>query len=216
MNWLRRKMFGDRVHGSRQEVIESEGVVRMRDDIPVDEKAKELDRVESDTHGDPDSPRGLDPHFRAAAQWRVAKALLALRDQVNRMAPNRDKSSDGTIGDDRHCAGGGSSDHCPNVHDGSVGVVTAMDITHDKRHGCDAGVIAESIRASRDLRVKYIIWNRRIANSSPIGGQPAWAWRRYNGDNPHDKHVHISVKPTKEGPSGYDTMTPWTITGGVA
>jgi hypothetical protein len=216
INWFRRVFIGDPVPSSRNKVIEAEGIARDRGDIPAHEKAKELDRMESDTHEDPDSPQERQRDFRAAAQWRVAKALLVLRDQVNQIAPNRDKSSDGTIGDDRHCAGGGTSDHCQNVHDGNVGVVTVIDITHDKRHGCDAEVIAESIRGSRDPRVKYIIWNRRIANSSPIGEELAWAWRPYSGQNPHTQHVHISVKPTKEGPGGYDTTTAWTISGAIA
>ena len=31
--------------------------------------------------------------------WRVAKSLNVLLDQINAIAPNRDKSSDGSIGD---------------------------------------------------------------------------------------------------------------------
>ena len=72
-----------------------------------------------------------------------------------------------------------------------MGIVTAMDITHDPEAGCDANHISESIRGSKDSRVKYIIWNKRIANSSPQSGQPSWAWRRYRGTNPHTKHIHI-------------------------
>ena len=188
-----------------------ESVVRKRNDIPEQERAKELYESD-DAHADPDVQDALpEGTARAATQWRVAKALLALRKEVNEMAPNRDKSSDGTVGDERHCAGGGSSDHCPNVADGQVGVVTAMDITHDKAGGCDSQAIADTIRAKRDARVKYIIWNRQIANSSPIGSTAPWQWRQYTGSNPHNKHVHISVKSIKNGPSGYDTETGWGI-----
>jgi hypothetical protein len=95
--------------------------------------------------------------------------------------------------------------------DGNTGVVTAMDITHDAQHGCDAGILAESIRAHKDPRVKYIIWNRQIANSAPIQGHAAWAWRPYTRPNPHTKHIHISVHATKLGPGGYDTTTDWTV-----
>jgi hypothetical protein len=94
------------------------------------------------------------------------------------------------------------------VTDGGKGVVTAIDITHDPARGCDAEKIAEAIRRARDSRVKYIIWNRRIANSASIGGQPAWAWRPYSGENPHTKHVHISVRPTK---ALYDSTEPWSL-----
>ena len=83
-----------------------------------------------------------------------------------------------------------------------------MDITHDPQRNCDAGALAEAIRGSRDARVKYIIWNRRIANSSPMDGQPPWAWRPYGGSNPHNHHVHISVKSEK---ALYNSTAAWTI-----
>ena len=146
------------------------------------------------------------PDLEAVARWRVAKALLALRRQVDTKAPRRDKTSDGTIGDAAHATR--SSDHNPWVLDGGAGVVTAMDVTHDPAHGCDAAALAESIRRSRDARVKYIIWNRRIANSSRVDGAAAWAWRAYTGTNPHSKHVHISVLPEK---ARFDSEVRWAI-----
>jgi GH24 family phage-related lysozyme (muramidase) len=128
--------------------------------------------------------------------WRLAKSLDKLRSQVNAMAPGRSKISDGTIGDSAHSSR--SSDHNP-----SGGVVHALDITHDPHNGCDANKIAESIRANRDPRVSYIIWNKKIANSSIQD----WAWRPYSGSNPHTKHVHFSVK---KGAKADDT-TPWKV-----
>ena len=119
------------------------------------------------------------------------------------MAPGRNKASDGSIGDPRHQSR--ASDHNPWVLDGNVGVVTARDFTHDPRNGCDAQKIADSIVASRDPRVKYIIWNRQICNSKT---QP-WTWRRYTGANPHNKHVHISVLPEK---AKYDSQADWQLT----
>jgi hypothetical protein len=143
---------------------------------------------------------------RAAPSWRIAKSLLVLRDQLNRKTPGRDKVSDGTIGDPRHQAR--TSDHNPWVRDGSIGVVTAMDVTHNRVKGVDAGILAEAIRTSRDPRVKYIIWNSQIANSAPQGGAAPWAWRPYTGSNKHTHHVHISVKPDK---SSYDSESPWGV-----
>ena len=131
--------------------------------------------------------------------WRVAKSLLALREQINEMAPTRNKGSDGAIGDAAHASR--ASDHNPHVRDGAMGVVTALDITHDPANGVDAGKLAEILRASADPRVKYIISNKRIANP----GQP---WRAYTGANPHTKHFHVSVKATK---SDYDSEAPWKI-----
>ena len=201
---------------SARQAIES--VVRRFATRPKTELASELENKEYglDLHVDPavaEQLRGTES-AEAVAQWRVAKSLLKLRVQVNTMAPNRSKASDGTIGDTNHCGNPGStSDHCPRISDGGVGVVAAMDITHDPAHGCDAGVLAKAIRASRDSRVKYIIWNRHIANSSPVGGSEAWAWRNYTGANPHDHHVHISVKPNKPQ---YDSESSWSLTGGEA
>lgn len=133
--------------------------------------------------------------------WRVAKSLEKLRTQINQASPNRSKSSDGTIGDAAHASR--SSDHNPWVTDGGVGVVTAMDITHDPAHGVDAGKIADILRLSGDPRIKYIISNRRIANSGA-------AWRKYTGSNPHDHHFHVSVSSKKEL---YDNTSDWDLSG---
>lgn len=138
--------------------------------------------------------------------WRVAASLLALRDQVNAAWPSRSRRSDGTIGDASHR--NRNSDHNPWVEDGRIGVVTALDITHDIENGCDAGRIARAIRDSKDKRVKYIIWNRKICSSTTVGGTPEWTWRNYTGANPHDKHVHISVKSSK---NFYDLTSKWNI-----
>ncbi len=145
----------------------------------------------------------------ALRPWRVARSLLTLRNQINQRAPNRSRASDGTIGDSRHCSGSPrASDHCAWIIDGANGVVSAMDITHDRANGCDANDIAEAIRAARDSRVKYIIWNRRICNSSPIGNSAAWQWRNYTGRNGHTQHVHISVKSDR---THYDSTAAWSI-----
>lgn len=132
--------------------------------------------------------------------WRVAKSLLHLREQVDRLFPHRKKENDGTIGDAAHASR--TSDHNPWVIDGGVGVVTAMDITHDPAHGVDSYKFAEELRKSRDVRIKYVISNHRIfsTQASP------WIWRPYRGSNPHDHHVHISVLPSK---LRYDDTRDW-------
>ncbi len=178
-------------------------------DRPDEERAQELigKDPELDLHADPDQAGEAAPlATEAAIPWRVARALLKLRDQVNALAPNRDKASDGTIGDANHQ--NRSSDHNPYIIDGANGVVTALDITHSPTKGCDAGRIALSLLASRDPRIKYIIWNRKIAASYAVGGTAPWVWRPYNGINPHTRHVHISVIGEK---ARYDATTPWAV-----
>jgi C-terminal processing protease CtpA/Prc len=141
-----------------------------------------------------------------APKWRAAKCLLQLIRQVNARAPQRKKNSDGLIGDAAHQTR--ASDHNPWVRDGAMGVVTACDITNDPARGCDVNAIAEALRLNKDPRVKYIIWNKRIASPQSIGGAAAWAWRPYGGANPHVKHIHISVRPEKES---YDAETAWKL-----
>lgn len=141
--------------------------------------------------------------------WRMAKSLgatgkLGLLGEINRSAPNRDKSSDGGIGDQRHRAR--KSDHNPcKCHQ----VVCARDFTHDPDDGFDAHAFADWLadRLARGLetRVKYVISRSRIA-SGPNQGQPIGVWRPYTGTNPHNEHVHVSVR---HGPERFDDDSPW-------
>jgi hypothetical protein len=181
--------------------------------IPSAEIAKEIPAdPNADLHMDPeeDTSEMVSP-LEAPPTWRVAKSLLKLREQVNAMAPRRSKASDGTIGDARHRTR--ASDHNPWVAEGGIGIVTAMDITHDPGNGCSAESIAEAIRSGKDSRVKYIIWNRRIANSAPKGGAPAWGWRPYTGRNGHTHHIHISVKSDS---ASYDSERTWQLGAAIA
>lgn len=142
----------------------------------------------------------------ALRPWRVAEALKQLRADLDKAFPGRKKASDGAIGDERHRTR--KSDHNPWISDGANDVVSAIDVTHDPASGCDCNLVVEALRASRDKRIKYLIWNRRIANSSAIGNVPAWTWRAYTGTNPHNHHFHISVKAEK---AFYDEKSPWSV-----
>lgn len=141
-------------------------------------------------------------------EWRAAESLKSLLKQVNTLAPSRRKDSDGMIGDEIHQSR--NSDHNPWVWDkvAKKGVVTALDITNDPIGKCNCQILANSLQANKDQRLKYVIWNKQIMNSAPINGTAAWTWRSYTGINPHDKHIHISVKCEKEN---YDLMTNWDI-----
>lgn len=130
--------------------------------------------------------------------WRPARSLQVLRAQINALAPNRSKSSDGLLGNEEHAAR--KSDHNPN----EAGVVTAFDVTHDPAGGMDGRWLADALVASRDRRLKYIIYARQIISSK----QQPWIWRPYNGTNAHLKHVHISVDAD---PALYDDESPWSL-----
>jgi len=134
----------------------------------------------------------------ATKPWRPAKSLDVLRYQINAAYPGRNKASDGTIGDSAHSKT--KSEHNPDAN----GVVRALDITHDPAKGVDCGKIIDALVASRDPRILYVIWNRRICSSKV---QP-WKWRAYNGSNPHDHHFHLSVV---DDPALYDNEGPWAI-----
>lgn len=131
------------------------------------------------------------------AQPRLVKSLVALRDQVNKLAPNRSKASDGWIGDAAHAKR--KSQHNPDPD----GTVDALDITHDPKNGCDAGKIAEAIRVSKDKRVGNVIYNRQIFSGS---GKSPFVWRKYTGANAHTQHIHIDVIDALQ-----DDARPWAI-----
>lgn len=132
--------------------------------------------------------------------WRESKALLMLLAQVNARWPRRSKLSDGQLGDTAHSQR--KSDHNPNA----AGVVQAMDITNDPTNGPVSRGLAEALVASRDPRIKYVISNRQICSGS-AGPQP-WVWRPYTGANPHEHHVHISVKDSAKL---YDDASEWNL-----
>lgn len=130
--------------------------------------------------------------------WRIAKSLQTLRDQVNATWPNRDKRSDGSIGDAKHSSR--KSDHNPN----KAGVVCALDIDKDLSETVTVETVVNALVASRDPRIKYLIWRGRILSSTVS----PWTWRKYTGANGHFEHLHISVGPSE---ALYDDPSPWAI-----
>lgn len=124
-----------------------------------------------------------------------APACVAVRRQATRLWPDRSQASDGICASSQHTAQNPGSDHEPHVVYGGKQYATAVDLTDDKAHGCDADAWAEWLRTSQDPRVKYVICNRRMFSSYATKTCPAWEWRTYSGANPHEKHTHLSIKP---------------------
>lgn len=130
--------------------------------------------------------------------WELVPCLGQLRTDLNRLAPNRDKSSDGTIGDTAHQLS--VSDH----NDDEVGKVPIRDAdSRHEVHAYDADVdlrepglsmekvvqhILARCRSGAEKRLRYIIFNRRIWEASN-----GWRQRTYSGANAHDKHAHFSA-----------------------
>lgn len=143
--------------------------------------------------------------------WRVVNSLLTLRDQINHVWPDRAKGADGTVADAAHSS---TSDHYPHHVDalGANYVVTALDITNDPAHGVYTDVLAATLVAGRDPRIKYVIAHSRIAsNPSYSHASDNWGWRPYDGSDPHTNHMHVSVL---DAPIA-DSTIPWRFAPGT-
>lgn len=128
----------------------------------------------------------------SGGDWHLAPSLVELMAEVDRIWPNRDKASDGSIGDASHQAR--PSDHNPDWSAG--GVVRAVDIT---TAGIDFDRLLATVKA--DKRSWYIIHAGYIYSRTY-----GWAKRKYTGPNPHDHHAHVSILRTAAAAS---STAPW-------
>lgn len=130
--------------------------------------------------------------------WVLSPALVTFKNQLNAAFPHRDTRSDGTIGDARHRAEAGGSDHNPDVDD----IVCAFDGTHGPYWHLsiqDVTQLVHELVASGDPRIKYVIFQRRIWT-------PAKGWHDYTGVSPHLEHFHLSVTQ-----AGKRNSHPWDL-----
>ena len=130
--------------------------------------------------------------------WILVPCLVQLRTEFNLIAPNRDKRSDGSIGDDAHADN--VSDHNPDetgnvpIRDvDKINEVHAIDVDKDLRvPGLTMEQVVQHIlgrcRSGKEKRLRYIIYNRRIWEA-----KNDWRQRAYNGTNLHTEHVHFSA-----------------------
>ena len=121
---------------------------------------------------------------------KLSKAAAQLREQFDDTYPDRDRLSDGWIGDRKHSAR--KSDHNPDEQ----GWVRAIDIDRDLHKGGKPDLMPDLVDQVRlackdrtEKRISYIIFDGRIC--SPILN---WRWRKYTGANKHIKHAHFSFK----------------------
>jgi hypothetical protein len=128
----------------------------------------------------------------------LSKAAIQLREQFDDTFPDRDRRSDGWIGDARHASR--PSDHNP---DPKTGVVRATDTDRDVHKSGKPDLmpdVADQLRilAKRDKRISYIIFAGKIASSKSL-----WRWRTYTGINKHDHHCHVSFNSKGDEDSSF-------------
>ena len=130
----------------------------------------------------------------------LCKAGQQLREQFDDTFPDRDRRSDGWIGDTRHASR--PSDHNPDPKAGMV--VRAIDVDADVHKSGKPDLmpdIADQIRLAAkagDKRISYVIFDGKIASS-----KKAWAWRPYDGVNKHNHHCHISFTKAGDADSSF-------------
>lgn len=107
----------------------------------------------------------------------LAPALARLRAEVNARWPERDKSTDGWLGDAAHQAR--VSQHNPDEWN----LVRGIDIDKD---GIDVKRLLKAVIGAPG--VWYVIHDGRIWSRTY-----GWKARKYTGPNPHKGHVHVSL-----------------------
>jgi HAMP domain-containing protein len=138
------------------------------------------------------------------ASWRLNGSLTRFREAVNQAYPDRDKTTDGTIGDPAHQAR--DSDHNPDPD----GTVDAWDMDRDlngkgKPYAADIEKLKRVFQAHPAAR--YWIHNDQIAHV-----RDGWVRRPYNPNDPdrnkHLEHVHWNTNQATE-----NSTAPWIIPG---
>ena len=121
---------------------------------------------------------------------RLSKAAVQLREQFDDAFSDRDKTSDGWVGDSRHDSR--KSDHNPDEQ----GWVRAIDIDRDLSGKAKPDLMPDLIDQIRtackkgsERRIAYIIFDGQICSPTL-----RWKWRKYTGANKHNHHVHFSFK----------------------
>ena len=117
---------------------------------------------------------------------RATPAAIAVLRQATALRPKRKKASDGLLPSAAHLTQSPNSDHNTGY---------AVDLTHDPKNDIDCFDIYERLKS--DPRVKYLIFTGKIWSIK--NGES-----KYTGSNPHNKHLHISIKDN----CGNDT-SPW-------
>jgi hypothetical protein len=132
------------------------------------------------------------------SDWVLIPCLKTLFAEFDRIAPSRDKASDGSIGNAAHEQE--VSDHNPDetgsvpIHDvDKTNEVHAIDVDTDFR---ESDLSMEKVvqfllgrcRSGAEKRLRYIIYYRRIWSASS-----GWVQKAYTGPSAHTEHAHFSA-----------------------
>ncbi len=144
--------------------------------------------------------------------WRVAKCLDQLLKELKEEFPNRDRGSDGALGNQEHQTR--HSDHNPDEN----GVVRARDYDEDldgvdhiaiEYYSADMEKVVQhllTLARAGDTRFNpdgYLIYEKRIWSAAKN-----WVERKYTGANEHKHHVHYSCS---SDPVGYNRIDSYGI-----
>lgn len=130
----------------------------------------------------------------------LVPALKELREQLNAIFPNRDKTSDGWIGDYAHQTG--TSSHNPddtshenaewdNDSDSSQEVrAIDIDVNFNKPGVSAQDLVNHLVKYAKNGTfdwLRYVIYNRKMYHQNN-----GWVARDYDGPNPHIQHIHVN------------------------
>lgn len=136
------------------------------------------------------------------ASYEVVPPLEDLRVQLNQVAPDRDKTSDGSIGDQAHSER--ASSHNPDEtgtpewrDSDSKNEIRARDFDKDlRRKGLTMEMVVQLLvrgaRSGRFWWLRYIIYAGRIWHKNT-----GFETRTYSGSNGHYEHAHINTDFTQ-------------------
>lgn len=151
----------------------------------------------------------------------LTKGLTRVRAEINEVWPDRDKATDGWLGDSSHSSS--TSGHNPDrtgrseYRDGdNLDEVRAIDVDKDLVKGSSTDwmelvvqYLVKKARAGGYIPFRYMIYKRRI-----WAGSDGWQTRTYTGDNDHNAHLHLSGGYTQTADNWNGTLGLASIRGG--
>jgi hypothetical protein len=152
----------------------------------------------------------------------LTKGLTKVRAEFNTVFEDREKFTDGWLGDSSHASG--TSGHNPDrtgraeYRDGdSLDEVRAIDVDKDLVPGSRTDwmelvvqYLVKKARAGGYIPFRYLIYKRRIWRRNND-----WKTETYTGANTHDEHLHASGDYTQTADNWNGTLGLASVRGGI-